>query len=232
MILNACSSVPSKPSQFVMLDNPPALAAEFETTVVSDHDKEDEHQQQAPSEQNHHWRFWRSSKQIQTYSEQDNSGEVWSKTANGEITYQRLFHAQQQLIEYFPGDLKAIGSQLDWPMLAILLTRKMIDDLVCTDDIDSLGRRIQHCHSRSEPEHLQIDWLPQEQLPASITLTEHNQRMTSRLLTSYPLDKSPWTEPSSSDYRLIDFADLGDKENDPFIKSILPKIKGGTSHHH
>lgn len=234
VILNGCSTLTPQPSHFVMMTDPPALTAEYETTVVSTHG-EDHHQQQhqqPESEQNYQWRFWRSSNHIQTYNQQDNSGEAWSKSARGEISYQRLFHAQQQIIDYVPGDLKAIGSNVDWPMLATLLNQEMIQDLVCTDDIDSQSRPIQHCHSRSKPEKLQIDWLTQEQLPASITLTEHDQRMTSRLLTSYPLAKSPWQEPSSNHYRLTDFADLGDKENDPFIKSILSKIKGGASHHH
>ena len=199
VILNGCSTLTRQPSPFVLMTDPPSLTAEYETTVVSTH--HEDHQQQAEAKQDYKWRLWRSSNHIQTYNQQDNSGEAWSKSARGEISYQRLFHAQQQIIDYVPGDLKAIGSTVDWPMLATLLNHEMIQDLVCTDDIDSQSRPIQHCHSRSKPEKLQIDWLTQEQLPASITLTEQDQRITSRLLTSYPLAKSPWQEPSSNHYQ-------------------------------
>lgn len=226
LILNGCAATPSKPAPFVMTNDSTALAAEFETSVIT------ENHRQEPETANYRWRFWRSPTYVQTYNLQDDTGEAWTKSPSGEIGYQRLFHAQQQSIDYLPGDLKAIGSALDWPMLASLLNREMIKDLACSDDVDALDRQIQRCHTRSEPEALQLVWLTQEQLPASITLMEHEHRLTTRLLAAYPLAKSPWVQPSSDHYRQIDFADIGDKENDPFIKSILSKLKGGASHHH
>ncbi|MDD5579167.1 MAG: hypothetical protein PHY16_07815 [Methylobacter sp.] len=65
-----------------------------------------------------------------------------------------------------------------------------------------------------------------------IKRTEHGHTIITRITALYPAVQSPWPYQRSGDYRSTDFADIGDKENDPFIKSILHKIKGGHNHAH
>jgi len=225
LLLVACANQPNKPLQIQALNQLPALAAEFETTVIEA--SHEGHQQQS-----HQWRFWRATNRVETHNLQDNSGEVWTKSAEGQMEYQRVFHDQQQVIDYLPGDLKAIGSELDWSAIATLLNQAMIAPMYADSREEVLGRPAIHYQSNDPDNPLEITWLEQEQLPAMIKRTEHGHTIITRLTGIYPLAQSPWPYQRSDNYRYTDFSDIGDKENDPFIKSIQHKIKGGHSHGH
>lgn len=225
MLLSACAQQPDKPLQIQALDQLPALAAEFETTVIETGHGGDQ-------QQHYQWRFWRAADRVETHNLQDNSGEIWEKAADGSVTYQRVFHDQRQVIEYLPGDLKAIGAEPDWSGITTLLNQAMLASLAAEGREDILGRPGIHYTNNNPDSPLEIIWLEQEQLPAMIKRTEHGHTLITRMTALYPLAQSPWPYQRSDDYRYTDFADIGDKENDPFIKSILPKIKRGHSHAH
>jgi len=227
LLLSACTHQPGKPLQIQALDQLPALAAEFETVIASEAHDDDDLQQHS-----HKWRFWRTADRVETHNLQDNSGEIWTKSAYGTVTYQRVFHDQKQVIDYMPGDLKAIGSEPDWLAIATLLNQAMIAPMLDDRSEDVLGRPAIHYQSNDPDNPLEITWLEHEQLPAMIKHTEHGHTIITRITAIYPLAQSPWPYQRSGDYRYTDFADIGDKENDPFIKSILHKIKGGHSHFH
>ena len=44
--------------------------------------------------------------------------------------------------------------------------------------------------------------------------------------------KSMLSNPAASDYDHTVFADIGDMESDPFIKSVMHKLKGSHDHDH
>lgn len=225
LLLNACAQQPAKPLKIQSLDQLPALAAEFETVVMASEAHGDDQQQHS-----HQWRFWRSADRVETRNLQDNNGEVWTKSADGNVAYERVFHDQKQVIEYMPGDLKAIGPEPNWLAVSTLLNQAMIAPMLADGREDILGRPAIHYQSNDPDVQLEITWLEHEQIPAMIKHTEHGRTMITRITAIYPLAQSPWLYQRSADYRYTDFADIGDKENDPFIKSILHKIKGGHSH--
>ena len=228
LLLGGCADQPVKPLQVQQLDQLPALAVEFETTIIENGAHDDDDQQQ----HSHQWRFWRSANRVETRNLQDNSGEIWTKSADGKVEYERVFHDQQQVIEYLPGDLKAIGSEPDWSAIATLLTPTMIASMLADSGEEVLGYPATHYHSNDPDRPLDITWLEHQQLPAMIKRTEHGYTAITRITAIYPLAQSPWPYQRSADYRYTDFSDIGDKENDPFIKSIQHKLKGGQNHSH
>ncbi|MDD5579168.1 MAG: hypothetical protein PHY16_07820 [Methylobacter sp.] len=141
LLLSACALQSSKPLQIQGLNHLPALAAEFETIIIEDDDDSRQH--------SHQWRFWRTANRAETHNLQDNSGEIWTKSADGTITYQRVFHNQQQVIDYVPGDLKTIGSQPGWQAIATLLSQAMIAPLLADDREDILNRSAIHFQSKT-----------------------------------------------------------------------------------
>lgn len=221
--LNACTHQPAIPLS-VRTDAPlPSIAAEFETTVAAN----DGH-----AEHRYRWRFFRNNRQIETHNLHDDSGEIWSKFSNGDIGYQRLFHVQQRVIDYLPGDLKAIDTALDWLALSSLISPSQQRNLIADDREEILGRSATHYVSQDLTQVSEILWLEQDQIPAMMRQQSDDHLITTRLVAIYPLTQSPWLRPDSHSYRITDFADLGDNENDTFIQSILPKLKGGHSHGH
>ncbi|WKJ89500.1 hypothetical protein QZJ86_15950 [Methylomonas montana] len=223
-VLSGCSSQPAQPLQIQVLQQLPALAAEFETTVETDGHGDE------PA-RSYRWRFWRAADYVETHNLHDDSGEIWSKSA-GTVAYQQVFHNQRQVIDYLPGDLKAIGAEPDWRAISTLLNQATIAPLLADRREEALGRPALLYKSRSPDDVMEVSWLAREQLPALIKRSEHGHTLTTRIVALYPLAQSPWPYRRSGDYAYTDFADIGDKENDAFIKSILPKIKGGQSHRH
>jgi len=218
LFLAGCAHQPGKPLQLQASGQLPAIAAEFETVITANDG-------QPP--QYYHWRFWRSARLIETHNLYDNSGEIWSLSADGKMGYEQVFHQQKQVIEYVPGDLNAIGLLLDWSSLATLLNPAMSASLLANGREIVLGRSAVHYQSHHADPLLEILWLEYEQIPALIKRTESSKSITTRITALYPLAQSPWPYQRSGDYHHTDFADLGDKESDPFIQSILYKTKGG-----
>jgi hypothetical protein len=161
IILSACVHQPSEPLQIGALNALPDIAVEYETTVIE------------PDKQEHRyrWYFWRTANRVETQNLYDNTGEVWTKSATGDVEYERVFHNEKQIIDYRSSDLKAIGYEPNWAAISTL-------------------------HPTPATRLVAVNSLP---------------------------------HPSTADYHHIDFADIGDKESDSFIQSILPKLKG--NHH-
>lgn len=220
LLLSACAQQPGKPLQIQALEQLPVLAAEFETIIETD----------GADQQRYQWRFWRTAKRVETHNLQDNSGEIWTKSADGKITYERVFHQQQQVIEYTPGDLNAIGAVPDWSAVATLLNQSMTAGLIEDGREQVLDRPASHYQSNNEGIPLEVTWLDREQLPGLIKRNDHGHTITTRVIGIYPLAKSPWPYQRSTNYRYTDFADIGDKESDLFIQSIQHKIKGAHNH--
>jgi len=220
LLLSACAQQPGKPLQIQALEQLPVLAAEFETIIETD----------GADQQRYRWRFWRTAKRVETHNLQDNSGEIWTKSADGKIAYERVFHDQKQVIEYTPGDLNAIGAVPDWSAVATLLNLSMTAGLIEDGREQVLDRPASHYQSNNEGIPLEVIWLDREQLPALIKRNDHGHTITTRVIGIYPLAASPWPYQRSTNYRYTDFADIGDKESDPFIQSIQHKIKGAHNH--
>jgi hypothetical protein len=194
LILTACAHSQHEPLKINAVNDLPDVAIEFETTVVEANEKV----------QLHRWKFWRNQNRIETHNLSDNSGEIWIKSVNGKIEYERVFHDQKQIIDYRDSDLASIGENPNWLAMATLLTP--------SEALDT---------------NSEIIWLSESQIPGLIQRYENGHSITTKMVNlkaDAPL--------KTSDYRHIDFADIGDKESDPFIKSILPKLRGGHQHEH
>lgn len=228
LLLAACAQDTVKPVAMPIIINPspPALAVEFETVV----DQTEANGEIVQS--SHRWRFWRDHDYVETLNLDDDSGEVWRKTENGEIAYQQLFHEQQQLIDYLPGDLRALDAVPDWNGLTHLLNSTTLAALHGGEAAEILDFEARRYQGRIQGQTLQVLWLPDQQLPALIETQQPGRRIVTRIQAIFALAHSPWPYRRSSAYGAIDFADLGDKESDPFVQSILPRLKGGQPHRH
>lgn len=225
MSLTACQSQLPSPLQIQAVEAMPPLAAEFETEVLETDTHGDE------TTRVYRWRFVRHADRVETHNLSDDSGEVWRRLAGGDIAYQKVFHGQRQTIDYQPGDLKALAAVPDWRAVATLLSPTELGGLQADGEESALGRvALRYRSGQGEIEELL--WLNREQLPALIRRQEHGHLLVTRLAALYPTGQAPWPEPRDEDYGHTDYADLGDKEGDPFVKSILPTLKGGHHHEH
>jgi hypothetical protein len=177
------------------------------------------------------WFFWRKPNIIQTQDADGDHGEIWERTANGSIQYRKLYHIDKTAVEYMPTDMPANNMKFDWFKLSGMLSKEELNTLKLIKIKSVLGRNAELRKGNINGQALEVLWLPNENLPASIIRKDKKSRMELRLIDITPLSasaKKPVALEEISDYRHIDAADFGDMENDPFVK----KLMSAEGHHH
>ena len=220
-MLAACGNRAAVPA-LDLAQSPPPVAAEFRTTVeLAQGDK-------STTE----WRFWRSHDRIERENPAAQSGDLWVRD-DETLFHTRLYHADRRGIEYRSEDLQILHASPDWAALSTLLDPRLIGVLREHDS----GWRDGYPYRRYRGEVDAVEWditvRTDQMLPTRIERRGADQRVeTVQLLRSFDFGESPWQPPASAGYDLVDYADLGDHERDPFVMRIQAEEGGGHLHGH
>ncbi len=177
------------------------------------------------------WFFWRKPGLIQTQDASGDHGEIWEKTATGSVQYRKLYHADKTAVEYMPADMPTNNISFDWIKLSSMLSRQELDTLKPIKKTQVLGHSAELRKGKIGGQAIEVLWLPDENLPASIIRKDKTGRVELRLVEITPLltaQRKPVDLEEIANYRHIDAADFSDMENDPFVK----KVMAAESHHH
>lgn len=180
---------------------------------------------------NNAWFFWRTPNMVQTLDADGDHGEIWQQTANGSIQYRKLYHADKTAVEYMPADMPANNMSFDWAKLSSILSQQELNALKPIKKTHFLGFRAELRKGKIDGQVIEVLWLSDENLPASIIRKDKTGRLELRLVEFEPLSAShrkPVDVREIDNYRHIDAADFGDMENDPFVKKVLAT----DGHHH
>jgi len=181
---------------------------------------------------NNAWFFWRKPDLIQTQDADGDHGEIWERTANGNIQYRKLYHADKTAVEYMPADMPTNNMSFDWFKLSGMLSQQELDTLKLVKKTQVLGRSAELRKGKVNGQALEVLWLPDEGVPASIIRKDKTGSMELRLVEITPLSaahRKPVDIEEIANYRHIDAADFGDMENDPFVKKVM--AAEGHQHH-
>jgi hypothetical protein len=221
LALAACGARPPVPPLDLAQSLPP-VAAEFRTTVEPAQGGKSSAQ----------WRFWRSHDRIERENPAAQSGDLWVRD-DRTLFHTRLYHADRRGIEYRSEDLQILNASPDWAALATMLDPRLVvalherasgwhDGYPYRRYTGSIGEAAWDITVRT-------DWM----LPTRIVRRGADRKVeTVELLQSYELGKSPWQPAASADYEIIDYADLGDHERDPFVMRVQAEEGGGHLHGH
>lgn len=177
------------------------------------------------------WFFWRTANSIQTQDADGDHGELWQRTAMGSIQYRKLYHSDKTAVEYMPADNAANNINFDWLKLSNMLSQQELDTLKVVEKSHVLNRNAERRTGKIDDQTIEMQWLPAEQLPASIIRNDENRTVALRLIDITPLSEAtqkPVAIEDIANYRHIDAVDFGDMENDPFVK----KVMAASEHHH
>lgn len=183
----------------------------------------------APS--NTAWFFWRKHNMIQTQDADGDHGELWERSANGSIQYRKLYHADKTAIEYMPADMPTNNMNFDWFKLSSMLSQQELEGLKPVKKTHVLGHSAELRKGKIGGQTIEVLWLPDENLPASIIRKDKTGSVELRLVKITPLSaahRKPVNVEEIANYRHIDAADFGDMENDPFVKKLVT----AEGHHH
>jgi hypothetical protein len=157
---------------------------------------------------------------IQDARDQDEPIQVWRQTADG-IAHLELFPQERRSIAYAPGDLRTLDRVPQWPRLTGLVDPALRERLRRTGSGRAFDEIVAHYRGNdANGGKVALDWLESDAIP---TYFRSGTGETAYVLRLHKLRRVPADAAFTaiSDYRELDYADLGDMELDPFVASYL-----------
>ncbi len=149
--------------------------------------------------------------------------ELWQPMPNGRLALTRLFLQQQRGIAYEPVDLDMLGKKPDWQTISALATP---ESLGLSRDT---GRKVtsvagDHCWTEQgyadSAEATRLYWSPELALATRLEIkARHIHWQAQQVDTRQASVQSRFEQWRS--YDLVDYADIGDMEADPFVSQLI-----------
>lgn len=213
--LSACSATPPpEPAALREMGNDaPGVVALFETRIIR--------LARRPQSSQARWYWRRIPGRIVIQSAEGTSAEIWKRGDSGEISYHHVFFRDKKVVDYTAGDLRALGRYPDWQALASLIKPALLSRLKNTGTVRALDRQAERYQGQLDGVDYEILWLRQAQLPALVRQIQGDTEISLHLLELNPLTEAAWLPFDIRSFERLDYADLGDKEADPFVKKLL-----------
>ena len=197
----------------VAFDGPlPAVAAEYRVQVRDNHGK-----------QTVDWRFWREAHRLVRENTAARTSEVWELDGQT-LLHQKLWHDARRGVEYQPTDLQLAGVPVNWQRRALLVDPALLASLKLVGEGSRGGVPFRRYRGDLEGSKWDITLRTDLMLPTRIEHVQGKQRELLALQKAWAQDMAPWKPVDASAYELIDFADLGDREDDPFVRQIEEQV--------
>lgn len=172
--------------------------------------------------QSSNFTFARNQQQVITIYPQKQTAEYWQKRANGRHHFYRFFTTDQRSVYYPPSDLSSLNIIRSWDSIENLNPLSWLSSLEQVDSQQSAGKTVVFYQGTIGDIYIELDWLPEYQLPQRV-LTK--QGFKSHEITLQSLKQDPAFIEQALDkwlnYPSIDYADVGDSENDPFLAKMI-----------
>lgn len=168
------------------------------------------------------WYLVRTASRIETAG--DGRAEVWERSARGDVSMRRVFRDDRFILEYHPGDLRAMSVEPEWRALGAVLDPNVLPKLTPTGSKRALGRTAHVYRSGTGRDRVEVWWIEELSLPALVKRTGELGAYTMKLVDIRESAPSDWPLAShwrTEEFRVVDAADLGDLEHDPVVKRIM-----------
>lgn len=179
------------------------------------------------------WYLWRDANNIETATPATGQSTLWERTPANEYSYRRVFHNDKRVVEYSPGEIKTRNATPDWAKLASVISPQLLDELKRSGRKTAFGQSAVRYTGSVGGQKIDLWWLEQAQLPARLQMSSKGQQMTMVLKDLFAKSPAGWPrvdEDKIAAYGLIDAADLGDMESDPFVARLMQQDGHGHTH--
>ncbi len=160
--------------------------------------------------------------------------ERWERDPSGKIFYSRIFLDAGKIIEFQPADFASAGVTDNWETISSILPVASLQELTARGHGRTLGMRTDRYRGEVDGAKVSVAWIADINLPAQIerkgTAARSRLQLTS-LERGSAASVSLATQDQLDSFERIDFADLGDREGDPVIESLLAQ-SGLALHSH
>ncbi len=161
------------------------------------------------------WYFERTERRISLIK--GDIEELWTRDAAGTIRFERVFHADQRVVDYTAGELATLGVAVSWDGLATFFDARELSALT---PVKGAPRGLQRYGGKSAGRSLQIDWSSQVGLPVRLARLSPDGSKKFELIETHATAPASWPVPGAraADYLHVDSADFGDMEYDAFVR--------------
>ncbi|WP_061289098.1 hypothetical protein [Azotobacter vinelandii] len=206
----------------------PELAASYVTSRAVEADS---HSHDHPPAGEAEWRFFRENDRVDLENLGALTGERWQRDGRTQFFF-KVFHEDRRSIEYRMDDLKMIDAALSWQQHTLLIDPQVLQGLALQEAGWRDGYPYRRYSGMAGGEKLDVLWRVDLKLPVVLERERAGYRERTVLKAVHPLADSPWPRPDQSGYEVIDFADIGDRERDPFVMRIQAQLPGVSAHRH
>ena len=150
---------------------------------------------------------------------------VWLRGNDG-LAHREVFPADARVVEYAPGDLRALGHTPDWARLRGLVDPGLRARLHAAGNARMAGIEAQRYRGGEGGGKVELDWLQDAGLPAFYRGGHGDARVELRLRS---LQRRPVAQAftATDGFRALDYTDIGDMELDPFARRFILMGAGG-----
>ena len=149
---------------------------------------------------------------LQVFEEKKLADE-WNQIPDGRLKLTRFFDQEKHAIEYQPGD--AIdGGTLTWDQINMGVPSTVKDSMALVSRSGSGCDMVEAFQSADG--QMKFIWNPEKK-----RLIEYQTPSVHWKLREQPLMTSQAAFALRDDYRTIDYADIGDSEDDPFVRKMI-----------
>lgn len=181
------------------------------------------------------WYLTRSATRIETFNAGSRQGEIWERSLTGAVDYRRVFFSDRKIVEYSAGELRARHAAPHWAKLASLVDPEEVARLRRTGASSVFGERALVLEGRIDGVPIRLRWLPEAQVPTRLERGAGEHLISLQLIELHPSAPADWphlTDERLATFDLIDAADFGDRESDPFVQKVLAQDGRDRGHAH
>lgn len=157
------------------------------------------------------WYFYRDAQRVALLK--GSVDELWFRDAQQRISFERVFHDDERVVDYSTGELATLDVKVDWAALSHFVDPTELSQLKVVSRYGQGSQARVRLRGQLGRERVTVDWWPALQLPHRL-VREAKGGTTVRfeLQASAPTPPDSWPQPSvkSANYLHLDAADFGD----------------------
>jgi hypothetical protein len=166
-----------------------------------------------------HWRLLRNPARVDYEWLGEGWIDSWRAGLRGELTLVKLAEGERTLIEYTPGQLRALRAGATWRELnAVLPAEPRAMGLRHTGSSRRFGQRAERYIGKAAGQAIDLIWLARDRLPYRLVVKQGRRTTRLHMRSLVPGPAAVRSARELVSYRTIDGADLGDLERDPFVR--------------
>lgn len=179
------------------------------------------------------WYLWRDADSIETADLATGQNNIWERQGWDDYSYRRVFHRDQRVVEYTPGEIRTRHAEPGWVKLASVISPQLLESLKRGPSKRQFGQRAIRYSGTVNGQKIALWWLEKARLPAHLQIVGAQQRMELNLQEIHAQAPASWpraTDERIAGYGKIDASDFGDMESDPFVARVMHE--DGDHHRH